>query len=306
MGAAPEGPSDVTLSGLRSLAVGVAYRMVGSRTEAEDLAQEALARVAPALAAGEVRNAEAFTTTVTTRLAIDHLRLARVQREAYVGPWLPEPVIDERFGPAAAAELGDSLSFAFLVVLESLAPLERAAFLLREVFSFDYPQVAEALGRSEAACRQLVSRARSHIADRRPRFTVDPVEHRALLDRFVAAATTGDVDGLRSLLTDDVVLVSDGGPDRRAARHPIDGIDRVVRFVARLGPKLFGSAPAVPAWSGEVDVRIGPVNGEPGFVVRREGEVVHAGTIEIADGAITSIWWVVNPDKLHWVDADHP
>ena len=152
------------LGTLRALAVNVAYRMVGSRTEAEDLAQEAMVRVAPALDGGDIRSPEAFTTTVTTRLAIDHLRLARVRREAYVGPWLPEPVADDALGPAAAAELGDSLSLAFLVVLESLGPVERAAFLLREVFGFDYPQLADTLGRSEDACRQLVSRAKQRVA----------------------------------------------------------------------------------------------------------------------------------------------
>ena len=298
----PDVPDPATLAELRSLAVGVAYRMVGSRTEAEDLAQEALTRVAPELASGEVRNAEAFTTTVTTRLAIDHLRLARVQREAYVGPWLPEPVVDEELGPAAAAELGDSLSLAFLVVLESLAPLERAAFLLREFFAFDYREVAEARGRSEPACRQLVSRARARGAERRPRYPVDPAEHRALVERFVAAAATGDVDALRSMLTDRVVLTSDGGAGRKAARHPIDGVERVVRFLASIGPRLFG-AEAVPAGygAGDPEVRFEPVNGQPGFVVLRGDQVVHAGTVEIADGAITSIWWVVNPDKLRWI-----
>ena len=279
------------LTALRALAVSVAYRMVGSRTEAEDLAQEAMVRVVRALEADDIRSPEAFTTTVTTRLAIDHLRLARVQRETYVGPWLPEPVADDAVGPAAAAELSDSLSLAFLVVLESLGPVERAAFLLREVFGFDYPQVAETVGRSEDACRQLVSRAKQRVGAERPRFAVDPDEHRRLLERFVAAAQGGDIDELTSFLTADVVLVSDGGPTMKAARHPIHGLDRVVRFLASVGPKAFGRG----------ELHLAPVNGEPGFIVVRDGATFLAGTVDISDGAITAIRWVINPDKLHWL-----
>ena len=250
-----------------------------------------MVRVARALDEEEIRSPEAFTTTVTTRLAIDHLRLARVQRESYVGPWLPEPVADDELGPAAAAELSDSLSLAFLVVLEALGPVERAAFLLREVFGFDYPQVADALGRSEDACRQLVSRAKQRVGEQRPRFAVDPDEHRRLLERFVGAARGGDLDELRTFLTADVVLVSDGGPTVKAARRPVHGIDRVARFLSSVGPKALGSG----------DVHLAPVNGEPGFVVVRKGRTVLAGTIEVADGAITAVRWVINPDKLHWI-----
>jgi RNA polymerase sigma-70 factor (ECF subfamily) len=286
-------PDPSELMSLRALAVSVAYRMVGSRTEAEDLAQEAMVRVARALDEDEIRSPEAFTTTVTTRLAIDHLRLARVQRETYVGPWLPEPVVDDELGPAAAAELSDSLSLAFLVVLESLGPVERAAFLLREVFGFDYAQVADALGRSEDACRQVVSRAKQRVGDRRVRFGVDRDEHRRLLERFVAAARDGDVEELTSFLTADVVLVSDGGPTVKAARRPIHGVDRVARFLSSVGPKALGAG----------EVRLAPVNGEPGFVVVRAGRIVLAGTIDVADGVITAVRWVINPDKLHWMSA---
>jgi RNA polymerase sigma-70 factor (ECF subfamily) len=284
------------LASLRALAVSVAYRMVGSRTEAEDLAQEAMVRVTRALDTDDIRSPEAFTTTVTTRLAIDHLRLARVQRETYVGPWLPEPVVDDELGPSAAAELSDSLSLAFLVVLESLGPVERAAFLLREVFGFDYPQVAEALGRSEDACRQLVSRAKHRVGDQRPRFAVDRDEHRRLLEGFLDAARGGDLGRLTSLLTADVVLVSDGGPTVKAARRPIHGVERVSRFLSTTGPKIFAGT----------QVHLAPVNGEPGFVVVRDGALYLAGTIEVADGAITAVRWVVNPDKLHWIPAPPP
>ena len=274
---------------LRQVAIGVAYRMVGSRTDAEDLAQEAMLRVGPELATGRLRNPAAFTTTVTTRLAIDHLRLAHVRRESYIGPWLPEPTSTDP-GPAASSELSDSLSMAFLVVLESLGPVERAAFLLRDVFSYDFAEIAEALGRSEDACRQLVSRARRRVADRRPRFAVDRGEHRRLLERFVDAARRGDVEQLHTMLTADAVLVSDGGGTRKAARRPIVGRPRVARFLGVVGPK---------ALDGEI--RWTPINGEPGVVVERDGEVRLAGTVELAEGRVQRIQWVVNSDKLRWV-----
>ncbi len=277
------------LDELRQVAIGVAYRMVGSRTDAEDLAQEAMLRVGPELATGRLRNPAAFTTTVTTRLAIDHLRLAHVRRESYIGPWLPEPTSTDP-GPAASSELSDSLSMAFLVVLESLGPVERAAFLLRDVFSYDYAEIAEALGRSEDACRQLVSRARRRVADRRPRFAVDHGEHRRLLERFVDAARRGDVEQLHTMLTADAVLVSDGGGTRKAARRPIVGRPRVARFLGVVGPK---------ALDGEI--RWTPINGEPGVVVERDGEVRLAGTVELAEGRVQRIQWVVNSDKLRWV-----
>jgi RNA polymerase sigma-70 factor (ECF subfamily) len=283
------------LAALRAQAVAVAYRMVGSRTDAEDLAQEAMVRVGAALAAGGVRNPEAFTTTVTTRLAIDHLRSARVRREAYVGPWLPEPVVDDPLlEGASAAELADSLSFAFLVVLESLGPLERAAFLLHDVFGYDHAEVAQVLQRSEPACRQLVARARKHLADGRARRRAGEDEHRALLERFLGAARDGDLPSLEALLTEDVVFVSDGGPDRKAARLPVRGRARVLRFLRSIGPKLL-----VPG-----SYEVVQVNGEPGFRVVADGRLHLVGTIELDpdSGAIRAIRWVLNPDKLHWVD----
>jgi RNA polymerase sigma-70 factor (ECF subfamily) len=286
------------LGALRRHAVAVAYRMVGSRTEAEDLAQEALVRAQPRLGEGDVRSPEAFITTITTRLAIDHLRSARVRREAYVGPWLPEPVLGGDDPAAAgdgarAAELADSLSFAFLVVLESLGPVERAAFLLHDVFAFDYGELGDVLDRSEPACRQLVSRARRRVAEGRPRFEVDGDEHAALLDRFLDAARAGDVDGLVRVLADDAVLVSDGGAGRKAARRPVVGVGRVARFVGSLGPRLLALG----------ELRRVTVNGEPGFVVVAGGRTVAAGTIEVGDGRVRAVRWVLNPDKLGWVDV---
>lgn len=276
---------------VRRVALGVAYRMLGSRTEAEDLAQETVLRVRSAAAEGEVRSVEAFTTTVTTRLAIDHLRLARVRREQYLGPWLPEPVADDPFGdPTAAADLADSLSFALLVALESLSPAERAAFLLHDAFGYGYAELATTLGRTEAACRQLVSRARRRVGEQRVS-QADVDAHEELVRRFVVAARTGDVDQLAVLLTEDVVLTSDGGPGRKAARHPIVGEPRVRRFLHTIGPRML-----------EVDrIEIRPVNGQPGFVGTSDGLVVAVGTVEVHDGRISRVRFVLNPDKLRWV-----
>ncbi|MFN2607171.1 MAG: RNA polymerase sigma factor SigJ [Acidimicrobiales bacterium] len=273
------------LGALRRRAFDAGYRMLGSRADADDIAQETLLRVREPIERGQVRSPEAFTTTVATRLSIDHLRSARVRRESYRGPWLPEPIIERGADPV---ELAESLSYGLLVVLETLGPVERAAFLLHDVFAFGYDEVAATLDRSEAACRQLVARARRRVADGRPRARVDPAQHRALLERFLAASSTGDVAGLRSLLAEEVVLVSDGGARVKAARHPIRGRERVSRFVLHL----------IPRFTRHGGLSIVTINGEPGFVVDYEGHTHLAGTIDAADGTVTAIRWVVNPDKL--------
>ena len=278
---AGETPAD--LAALRQVAFAAGYRMLGTRSEADDIAQEALLRLSDPLARGEVRNAEAFITTVATRLAIDHLRSARVRREQYVGPWLPEPIVVEEPGTFA-----DEVSYALLVVLETLGPLERAAFLLREVFGFDYAEIAAALDRSEDACRQLVARARRRVEAGRPRHPVDQATHRRLVERFIAAAGHGEVGALQAMLTEEVELVSDGGPHRKAARHPIRGRDRVVRFVCSVVPRLLQRG----------DLSIVTVNGEPGFRVFIEGGVWLVGTVTVNGGRIAAIRWVLNPDKL--------
>lgn len=283
--------SDLDLLALRTLAVGLAYRMLGSRTEAEDLAQDALMRLQAAAEREPLRSPEAYVTTVATRLAIDHLRLARVSREDYLGPWLPEPVADDPLAdPGRAAEVSESLSYALLVVLETLTPPERAAFLLHDVFGYGYGDVARILERSPAACRQLVSRARHHLGARGTA-AADVDQHRRLLERFLPAARDGDMEGLLDLLAEDVVLVSDGGPRRRAARRPIIGAVRVARFLQSVGPRLL-----VP---GVVELTL--INGGPGFLVRREDDVHLAGTIEVDGDRITALRWVLNPDKLRWV-----
>lgn len=279
------------LAELRSRAVAVAYRMVGSRSEAEDIAQDTMVKVQAAAAREELRSAAAFTTTVATRLAIDHLRSARVRREEYVGPWLPEPLsaigADDT---AAAAELADSLSFAMLVVLESLGPLERAAFLLHDTFGYGYDELSRILDRSPAACRQLVSRARRRIADDRPPLPTDPQEHRELLGRFVAAARSGDLAGLVDVLAPDAVVITDGGANMKAARHPIRGRDRVSRFMHSIGPRIFDG----------FEVELTDVNGQLGFVAWDGEAATLVGTIEVADGKIVTVRSVRNPDKLRW------
>jgi RNA polymerase sigma-70 factor, ECF subfamily len=294
-----EGDGDGGLAALRPLVVGIAYRMTGSMTEAEDIAQEALLRVHDAAAREPLRSPEAFATTVTTRLAIDHLRSARVRREAYVGPWLPEPVPGDAVGPrdqgdgARAVELAASLSMAFLVVLESLGPVERAAFLLHDVFGYGYGELAEVLDKSEPACRQLVARARRRVEEGRPRFTVDAAEHEALLRSFMAASQQGDLDALLEMLTDDAVVLSDGGPHRKAARLPVRGRERAARFLAGVLPRTLGRG----------ELRITPINGRPGFVVVVDGGVYLAGALDVTvDGKIRGVHWVSNPDKLHAVE----
>jgi RNA polymerase sigma-70 factor (ECF subfamily) len=284
------------LGHLRQVATGVAYRMVGSRTEAEDLAQEALVRVTAAAGREELANPDAFTTTVATRLSIDHLRSARVQREEYLGPWLPEPVSDDVLEDGAtAAVVADSLSFALLSVLEALGPVERAAFLLREVFGYGYDEVAAVLDRSEPAVRQLVARARKRVEAGRPRRSVERDEHRRVLDRFLAATRQGDVDGLVAVLAEDAVLVSDGGRHAKAARRPVEGRDRIARFLRSIGPRALGGR----------RVEVVDLNGEPGFVALvGDGPDEHvelAGAVEVADGRVVAVRWVLNPEKLRWI-----
>jgi RNA polymerase sigma-70 factor (ECF subfamily) len=272
---------------LRRIAFDVGYRMLGGRAQADDIAQETLLRVTGPVQRGEIGNPAAFTTTVATRLAVDELRSARRRREYYPGPWLPEPIVELTDDPVDTA---DALSFALLVVLDTLSPLERAAFLLREVFAFDYGEIADALDRSEPACRKLVSRARRRVAEHRPDPVADRGAHRRLLERFVAAASGADVDGLVELLADDVRLVSDGGPDRKAARNPIVGQARVIRFLRSVFPRLLARG----------RIRMATVNGEPGFAVVLGDGGFHLVSVMEADddGRIRRISWVLNPSKL--------
>ena len=273
----------------RQLLFGIAYRVLGSVAEAEDVVQDAYLRW-QRVDGGEIGSPAAYLTTVVTRLAIDHLRSARIKREQYVGPWLPEPLVaSEDIG--ASMELADSLSTAFLVVLETLSPSERAAFVLREVFDYPYADVATILDKSEAACRQLVHRAKEAVAARRPRFPASASQRERLTRRFLEVCRTGDVDPLLGLLTEDVTLLSDGGDQVRAAKRPIVGRDKVVRFLKGILPQAPPDAVAEMSW----------VNGGPGIVVRAGGMPFLVATLDCAGDAIAGLHLIVNPDKLRSV-----
>ena len=278
---------NVTGEELRPLLFSLAYRMVGGVAEAEDLVQEAFLRFHRAPA--EVAAPKAFLTTVVTRLAIDHLRSARVRRETYVGPWLPEPLVaDAAPGPAGSVEDDETVSLAFLVLLERLSPVERAVYVLHELFGYDHGEIAEVVEKSSANCRQILARARRHVEAGRPRFEPSRREREALLARFLAAARAGDVQALVDLLAADAVSYADGGGKARATRLPIYGADKVARLWARLGSD---SAPAA--------LHLADVNGQPGVVgADADGRAVAVLTLEVADGRVQAVWVVVNPDKL--------
>jgi RNA polymerase sigma-70 factor (ECF subfamily) len=273
---------------LRPYLFSIAYRMLGTVGEAEDVVQEALLRLH---AATGVDSPKAYGATVTTRLALDELRSARVRRERYVGTWLPEPLFTGG-DPAEAVELRESLTTAFLVVLETLSPLERAVFVLHEVFDFPYAEVARILERSEASCRQLGSRARRHVAERRPRYAPPAARRDELLGQFLAAIETGDVAGLERMLARDVTFSGDGGGNAPAVKQPVVGALRVARFLAGLGRQA-------AAYS----LRVAPaeVNGGAGIVVTDpEGHVLDVLSLDVDPdaGQVTRIWSVLNPEKL--------
>ena len=271
----------------RPLLFSIAYRMLGSVMEAEDVVQEAFLRWQGA-PEDEVRSPSAYLSTVVTRLCIDRLRSARARREQYVGSWLPEPLLEEKEIPGIT-DLEDSLSMAFLVLLESLTPVERAVFLLREVFDYDYPEIASLVGKSEANCRQISRRARQSVAARRPRYESSPGQEERLMGSFLRASLSGDMEALLALLSEDVTLYSDGGGKTQAALRPIYGADRVVPFLSGILRK------APPGFA----VRQTRVNGRPGFVgYFGDGSPQSVVTIEVGQGSITAIRLIVNPEKL--------
>jgi RNA polymerase sigma-70 factor (ECF subfamily) len=274
---------------LRSLLFAIAYRILGSVTEAEDAVQETWLRYESS--PRQPTSTKAFLSAVVTRVSIDVLRSARVRRETYVGQWFPEPLLTDPYAdPARSAELADSLSMAALLLLERLTPLERAVFVLREVFGFGFSEVSAAVGRSEAACRQLAVRARRHMEVGRPRFEADHREREELTARFFDALRDGDVDGVRELLAADVQMVGDGGGKAPALPRSVMGADNVARVLASIFPLL-----------AKIDARVEQreVNGEPGAIVRdRDGKVVGTLTLDVLDGQIQTIRALVNPDKL--------
>jgi RNA polymerase sigma-70 factor (TIGR02957 family) len=276
---------------LRPVAFGIAYRMLGSVAEAEDVVQEALLRLHGVLESGEqVESPRAYVATVATRLAIDQLRSARVRRESYVGEWLPEPLVTDD-ATASEAEMADSLSLAFLVLLESLSPEQRAVLLLHDVFDYGYGEIAEIVGKSEDNARQLAARARRHVEERRPRFQSSREQRDELARRFFAAARDGDLPALESMLAHDVVLRGDGGGKVPALARSLHGRSRVARTLrnwGRQGARMPGVA-----------MRQAEVNGRPGIVVEDgKGRVVSVMSLEIADGQVTAVSSIVNPDKL--------
>jgi RNA polymerase sigma-70 factor (TIGR02957 family) len=278
---------------LRPGAFALAYRMLGSVSEAEDVVQEALLRLHRTLREGErVSSPRAYLSTVVTRLCIDQLRSARARRERYVGEWLPEPLLaSDEADPARHAEVADSLSLAFLVLLESLSPEQRAAFLLREVFDYPYDEIARIVGKSEDNARQLVTRARRQVKERRPRFEASRERREVLARRFFAAAVDGELAALEELLAHDVVLHGDGGGKAPALARPVHGRAKVARTLLAWF--------RVAARIGGVTLRSAEVNGQPGaLVLDPEGRLVNVIALDVADGQVQAIRSIVNPDKL--------
>jgi RNA polymerase sigma-70 factor (TIGR02957 family) len=286
--------TDELFEELRPKAFGVAYRMLGSVSEAEDVVQEGFLRLYRELEAEErIESPEAYLVTVVTRLAIDELRSARARRETYVGEWLPEPILTaEDADPARHAEIAESLSVGLLLVLETLSPEQRAVFLLREVFDYPYERIAEVLGKSPAAVRQLAVRARRHVGEREPRFETSREQRDRLANRFFEAFEEGNLEALEAMLADDVTLRGDGGGKAPALARALHGrvrVARTLRNFSRAAPR-FGLA----------EVRQVEINGEAGALAfNADGELITALSLEIAGGEIRGINSVVNPDKLH-------
>ncbi|MFE9433735.1 RNA polymerase sigma-70 factor [Streptomyces sp. NPDC006640] len=274
---------------LRPLLFSIAYRILGSVSEAEDAVQESWLRYDGS--ATRPTSAKAFLSATVTRIAIDVLRSARMRREAYVGPWFPEPLLSDPYeDPARSVELADSVSVAALLLLERLSPLERSVFVLRDVFAFEFDEIARAVGRSEAACRQLLVRARRHMADGRPRFAADREQRQELATRFFDALKDGDVGSLRNMLAADVQLVGDGGGKAPQLSRAVVGAENVARLLASVYPHMALI---------DVTFEVHEVNGQPGAVFRtRDGDVLHTMALDVVDGRILTIRSVINPDKL--------
>ena len=281
-----------TFETYRSYLFGVAYRMLGSAMDAEDMVQETYIRYQTA-SPQDLRSLKAYLTTILTRLCIDQLDLARRKRELYVGPWLPEPILTttaaDTADPEKRVELEESISLAFLVLLEQLQPFERAVFLLREVFDYEFAEIAAMLGKSEAACRRSFSRAKPHLHDQRPRFPASRQTHQQLLDSYVRAVETGEMEALMNLLSEDVVLWTDGGGKAKtAAFRPVIGRDAVARF--SMGTKRF--------WPPDYHTEQAEVNGQLAVLIYFGDQLVSVLTIEVEGEKIRAVRVIANPDKL--------
>jgi RNA polymerase sigma-70 factor, ECF subfamily len=271
----------------RPLMFSIAYRMLGSAMEAEDIVQEAYLRY-QRVPPENIQSHKAFLSTVVTRLCLNHLQTAQAKREEYLGPWLPEPILTDE-NPSTQVSIHESISMAFLVLLESLTPVERAVFLLREVFGYEYAEIAIIIGKEEAACRQLLSRAKKYIAENRPRFQPSPEKHREILTRFLEAVGEGGLDGLMQLLTEDVTMWADGGGKvRGAAIHPLHGREAVARFV------LASTRFAMTGFRHELV----EVNGELATIIRDGDKIVVVMFIEVDQDHVRTIRVIGNPDKL--------
>jgi RNA polymerase sigma-70 factor (ECF subfamily) len=283
----------------RTYLFGIAYRMLGSAMDAEDMVQETFVRYRAA-GAQEIRSLKAYLTTILTRLCIDQLESARRKREVYVGPWLPEPILTattagiEEGNPEKRVEMEESISLAFMVLLEQLQPFERAVFLLREVFDYEFAEIAAMLGKSEAACRKSFSRAKPHLREHRPRFPVSRQTQQQLLQSYVRAVETGEMTALMNLLAEDVVLWTDaGGKTVTAAYHPINGKDAVARFT--LGTKRF--------WPPEYRAELAEVNGQPAMLLYSAAQLFLVLTVDIEANRIQTVRVMANPEKLAGIKA---
>jgi RNA polymerase sigma-70 factor (ECF subfamily) len=285
-----------TMLSLRPLLFSIAYRMLGTVSDAEDVVQEAWIRYQRTLRDGTgIGSPKAYLSAVATRLAIDQLRSARARRETYVGQWLPEPLLTDGGDddPAAHAERADSLSMAFLMVLERLSPVERAVFLLHDVFDYGYPEIASIVGKTETNCRQLAARARRHLAANRPRFDSSRRDRDELAARFFAAVADGEVDPLVEMLAHDVVVYGDGGGKAPQWMAPIDGAVRVARLLA-------GTGRVMRELGARLEAR--EINGQPGaLVLDPDGRLTNVFVLDIADGAVRTVRSVINPDKLRHI-----
>ncbi len=276
----------------RDLMFAVAYRMLGSVADAEDAVQDAWLRWS-AEPRSDVASPRAYLSKIIANTALNRLRAARARREAYIGPWLPEPLLTAGSAAEDRAELAESVSLAMLVVLESLTPDERAVFVLREVFGFSHAEIGSALGRSAPAVRQLAHRAREHVQARRPRFDVDTDQQREVTDRFLAAAAGGDIEGLMSVLAPDVTLLGDGGGKARAPMRPIVGAAKVARFLAAIATR-----PYMVVAISDMTVTRAEINGTPGVLITFSGRPITALTLTVSGGRVTAVQLLANPDKL--------